>query len=345
MQQSLIVGFGRAGQGLHLPCLRKACTHYSDLDLFDPLIGVVDPHVSAPPQSDQQIKWFPHLDHVQDFDPSTTVVHICTPPDLHESTLQAVAEHGYKKIIMEKPLTTTMDKLEHIRFMNGQHGLDLLVIANWLSSTLTSYLLDMIRSGIYGAPIHIAAEQNKARLAKSLRETKQSSAFDIEIPHLVALALYLGGTDAEVLTADAQPMITPERTIPHMGYARMTLLHHDTGITSELYSNLATPIRKRVVRITFKHHTVVGYFPCAQDDSYSWVKVYDSNGWLIDTQVFYDDPLSAVFFEFYHYYDGQSRKPISDLAFNSHVVTSICRAKALCGLNFTEVHLEEGVFS
>lgn len=344
MQRSLIVGFGRAGKELHLRCLRKAlaCTDNMGKNLFDQHVGVVDPISNQSRIEDPDIQFFTSLNEVSGFDPASTVVHICTPPHLHAETLKQVADLGYTKILMEKPLTNTLAGLELIREIQACYSLDLLVVANWISSSLTTRLNQLIQSNKYGPLLHITAEQNKARLSRTLANPSHETAFDVEIPHLIALALHLGGTDVEVLTAESADMHIGDQIFTHMGKARISLLHRN-GLTSELISNLDTPIRKRCIQLYFENHRVIGYYPSGQDDSYSWIQVYKADGSLLEHNVMYDDPLSSVFTEYYRYYEDNEKRPISDFEFNANVVNVICRAKEKCGLMLQKENFDHRV--
>ncbi|GAF06919.1 Gfo/Idh/MocA family oxidoreductase [Paenibacillus pini] len=226
MLQSLIIGFGRAGKGLHHHCLRKAYQLGSHADLFNPHVGVVDPKFAEIGSSQPNVTSFSHMDEVQGFEPANTVVHICTPPELHTNALLEVVQRGYRMIIMEKPLTTTEKELEVIRDIQNIYRCEILVVANWLSSSLTRSIHALIKSGIYGSLRFITAEQNKSRLSRTLANPSHHNAFDVEIPHLVALALLLGGKNAQVVQSEVRDMRIGEHVIPNMGMATLTL-HQD----------------------------------------------------------------------------------------------------------------------
>ncbi|RUT35701.1 hypothetical protein EJP77_01390 [Paenibacillus zeisoli] len=331
MLQSLIIGFGRAGKGLHYHCLRKANQTGSHTSLFHPQVGVVDPNVGALGLSQARLTGFSSLAEVKGFEPENTVVHICTPPELHTASLLEVVKMGYRKIIMEKPLTTTEKELEVIRGIQDKYRCEVLVVANWLSSSLTKSIHALIKSNIFGPLRYLTAEQNKSRLSRTLANPSHQNAFDVEIPHLVALSLLLGGTNAIIKESEVKDMLFGDHVIPNMGMAKLTL-HQDQGLISRLSSNLATPVRKRRIQLNFDSHVVFGYYPSAQDDSHAWLEICDGNGRLLDEQILHDDPLSAVFIEYYQYFAGIGEKPVSDLDFNAKVVTLICQAKKLCGL-------------
>ncbi|MBP2000267.1 putative dehydrogenase [Paenibacillus shirakamiensis] len=344
MLQSLIIGFGRAGKGLHYHCLRKAYQMGSHRALFNPHVGVVDPNFANLGSSQPNLTGFSSLGDVEGFEPDNTVVHICTPPELHTEALREVVKYGYRKIVMEKPLTTTESELDVIREIQHYYGCEILVVANWLSSSLTRKIHTLIQSGVYGPLRYLTAEQNKSRLSRTLANPSHHNAFDVEIPHLVALALFLGGTSAEVVASEVKDMFIGEHVIPKMGMAKITL-YQEHGVISRLSSNLATPIRKRRIQLNFDSHVLCGYYPSAQDDSHAWLEICDGNGHLLEEHIMHDDPLSAVFIEYYQYFAGIGEKPVSDLEFNANVVRVICQAKETCGLLTPALSPELGAYN
>ncbi|GFN32271.1 Gfo/Idh/MocA family protein [Paenibacillus xylaniclasticus] len=332
MRRSLIVGFGRAGRGLHYHCLRKAIQLETGSALFDPSIGIIDPQLAEIGIADPNLELFKDWDEAKSrFQPDLTVVHICTPPELHAAALRQAAEHGYHTIIMEKPLASSLIELEEIQQLQSAYRLDVLVVANWLSSSLTKRIQQLLQTGELGPLRGITAYQNKPRLSRTLANSSHGNAFDVEIPHIAALALAIGGMTAEVVAADVADMRIGQVQIPKMGSAHITLQHTD-GVVTRLSSNLASPVRERAIELEFERHTVCGYYPSGQDDSYSWLRMYTKEGQLISEEIVFDDPLTAVFEDFYSYFNGHGPKPVSDLSFNAHVVRTICQAKSLCGL-------------
>src|SRR5262245_22260694 len=128
MLKALIVGFGRAGRGLHLPCLRKAALRSEREGLFAGEVGVIDPAAEAPaPGEAGGGRFFRDLEEARCFAPERTVVHVCTPPDAHLTALRRVAEYGYVRVVVEKPLATTPEGVEQTRRLARERGLDLLV--------------------------------------------------------------------------------------------------------------------------------------------------------------------------------------------------------------------------
>jgi predicted dehydrogenase len=336
MFQSLIVGFGKAGRDLHLRCLRKAQVKHRQEHLFDETVGIVDPRLSELNAGiDQRIPMFRSVDKVQGFDPASTVVHICTAPADHFTALRQVADQGYTKIVMEKPLTPYVGELADIQHLSEERDMEILIVANWLSSSLTARLRTLLSSNQFGKLLRIKSEQHKSRYFRTLNSPGHATAFDVEMPHQLVLALYLGGQDVYVNMAKSSAMQCGTTIIPYMGSAQLGLLHAN-GTSSFLFSDLTTHIRKRSVELHFENHRIIGYYPTDGEESYSRVTIYDCDDRMLETELLEDDPLTTCFVEFYRYYSGRASKPISDLRFNMAAISVLARAKALCGITVPE---------
>ncbi|QGG55159.1 Gfo/Idh/MocA family oxidoreductase [Paenibacillus sp. B01] len=327
--RSLLVGFGRAGRELHLPCLRKAAALPSLRGRLQGPVGVLDPGLTgeeaAPPDAALLAGW---PEAARDYPPERTVVHVCTPPGQHAEAAEQAARHGYRRLIVEKPLAGTLEEADAILSLQRRCGLDLLVVANWLSSALYKTIRQRMESGRLGRLRSIDACQNKARLSRSLRQPGHDSAFDVELPHLAALALALGGEAAQVTGAAAEDMVVGERRLPMLGRAELTL-QHAAGAVSRIRSDLMSPVRERRLELEFDDAAVTGYFPASGDDSYSWLEVRSLDGRIVEQLWLEDDPLTAVLEEFYLYYAGIGSSPLSGAAFNRAVMKVLEDAKAI----------------
>lgn len=332
MFQSLIVGFGRAGKQLHLRCLRQAQELDGNNTIFDSRIGVVDPRLgNADPPHDKSVRMFTNLAAVDGFNPTSTVVHICTPPTVRVDIIRSVSELGYTRMIVEKPLATSMRDVQVIQQLAKERHLDILVIAVWLSSALTKELKTLIESARYGPLEHLLIEQHKPRFLRTLRDPGHMTAFDVELPHQLALAMHLGGEPIEVIEAACTDMRIGRRTVPYMGTARM-VIRHNSGLESVLFSDLTAKTRQRVVQLSFLHQTVNGYFPTSESVHYSQLARHNSGNHLLEARQLEDDPLTACFSEYYAYFERGGPRPVSDLRFNSILVSAMTRAKTLTGI-------------
>lgn len=325
MRKTLIVGFGRSGRDLHLHCLTKAQPRQ---------IGIVD----VEPATLSTLN-MPHVEVFQSladarrrFD-EETVVHICTPPSTHLDVLREVARCGYSRIIVEKPLVDRVTDLSPLHSLVNQHGLVVFVVANWLSSSLTSRLWPLLQSRPDRRWSRVTISQVKPRFARSLSNSRRETIFDVEIPHQIALSLLFGGGDLEVREAECSDMIVNRTRIPHMGKATITL-EDKQGRVIVVHSDLTSPIRERSVDVLFEDGTrTVGYYPSTEADNFSQLLTFQKEHDVpVEHEILLDDPLSSFINEVYTYFEHDGSRPASDVDFNTAVVCTISKAKTVCGL-------------
>jgi predicted dehydrogenase len=322
MFSTLIVGFGHAGRNLHLPCLAKA--RAAEPGLFG-AVGVVEP---APVES--PLPRFADLTDVSGFPSERTIVHVCTPPADHATTLCRLAQMGFRRVVTEKPLAESADELPRIRRACAEQALDLLVVANWLHSTLTDRIRALLRSGRLAPVVEVKSQQHKPRFARTLASRSHATAFDVELPHQVALALDLFGSPAAVASATVTSMHAAGREVPFMGSAQIELLHPG-GVRSTLTSDLATFRRVRSLEITCARGRLLGHYPIDAGEGFAGLSIQTADCRAAE-EVFEDDPLTACFTDFYRHFAGRGPRPASDLTFNASVISVLEEAKRLAGV-------------
>jgi len=324
--RSLIVGLGRAGAGLHLPVLsRLRDAAPDDVPLAgQPFVGYDPEGVTYGIPADDLIL-VDSLAHARSLlDPESTVVHLCTLPDARADVLADLATAGFRQIIVEKPLAAGVHQVERIRSLRAKHHLRLQVMAPWLASTLTTRLANLVRSGELGALRSISVVQRKPRFGRSLASVGHPTAFDVEIPHSLAVALRLAG-DARVTSAACTDMGIGEVSIRWMGTARLTL-RHANGTLTEIFSSMVSPSRERRIAVRFDQGRAVGYYPESQADNFAQLRVV--RGDKGHSEIFPDDALAAYF---HHAYRRFAREEVTDEDFElqARVVRLIADAKEL----------------
>lgn len=330
--KTIVMGFGHSGSRLHVPCLRKAHEQTAQEGLFSRPISVVDPFLSdLVSRESEDLNFSKHLEEADSFHPGETVVHICTPPGTHFEVIEETVRMGYRNFVVEKPLVTKRSDGEKIKQLKREKGLSILVVANWLSSQLTSRIMGEIRKGNLGEPKNLMIEQNKPRFSRSIHNSSHTSAFEVELPHQISLACHIMGVKAEVVDSHCYDMWVGEKCIPQLGGARVTL-KHPGGKKSFLKSDLTSMVRKRTIQVEFEKHTLLGFYPSASDDSYAKIVFLDSDGQPFRSELMYDDPLSSCFIDYYRYFTGNfQEKPVSDLDFNLQVMDLLCKAQECYG--------------
>jgi hypothetical protein len=317
---TLIVGLGRSGRGLHLPVMCRARKVGHRVFTQAPIVAV-DPRACA--DDLPGVVLAPSLAHAAAMTPpGKTVVHLCTPPDARVTVLDELGRHGYTKVLVEKPLAVVEGDVAEIAHICRRWNIQLLVVAPWLASALTERIKAIVDAGELGALRAIYIIQRKPRFTRSLLSDGHPSAFDVEMPHSVAVALTLAGP-ARVHDAGWTELRFDNIVRLRMGGARLVLTH-DRGVRTEIRSDLASPLRERRITLEFERATVVGHYPADHA-----AQLVTTVGLRATRSVFLDDALMTVILDAYHRLSG-SGPCDQELALHGEVVRVLCDAKRLC---------------
>ncbi|GGS26660.1 oxidoreductase [Actinokineospora fastidiosa] len=316
MPGTLVVGLGHAGTRLHLPVLRALRGRE------DPPIVVFDPVRSVQPGPDVvAARDLPHAAALTD--PATCVVHLCTPPTARVEPITALAGLGFRRFLVEKPLAADPAALTELLDLVDLVGLDVVPIAQWRHSELTRRLMGL-RAEL-GRPLSIAVRQAKPRFTRTLAGDDHPSAFDVEAPHSVALALRLAGP-AAVTGAGCADMLLGSAVFPGLGGAWLSLAH-EGGARTEITTELTAPVRERRVTVEFEGGTAVGHFAVSAADEFAQLEVTAPG--RRSHSVFRDDSLTAFVARAYRHFDGA--RMLGELTAGAAVVSLIAEAKRLAG--------------
>ncbi|MGW3659756.1 Gfo/Idh/MocA family oxidoreductase [Streptomyces sp. NPDC005151] len=322
MLNTFIVGGGRAGLGLHWPVLRKLRERPENADLWAPEPPVVWDLQGIQDRARSEGLVVAHSPaHAATLaDPARTVVHLCTPPTGRFDILRELADLGYTRLVIEKPMTVGVTGLRDIDTLARVCGLRLRVVSPWLASALTHELTTLVRSGSLGALCSLSFTQFKPRWSRTLRSHDHGTAFDVELPHSIGVALRLAG-DARVVAADITDMRIGERVIPCMGTARLTLRHHG-GVTTEFFSDLTSPIRERRVALSFASGRAVGHYPISDMDHHANLTVGEGpdSTTVATPRLLFDDALTRYMEQVYRDYAADTDQMSDDYAIARRVV-------------------------
>jgi predicted dehydrogenase len=323
--RTLVVGLGRAGGGLHLPVLTRL-RETSSASLFtDQPIVAYDPRpAGALPAGVVAVPSVAVA--AQQLDPERTVVHVCTPPTGRVDVLAGLVDAGFRRFVVEKPLAADPVDLAAVLALRDRHALDIVVVAPWLAARLTGRLAEVIRGGRYGALREVTVAQHKPRFTRSLATSGHPTAFDVELPHSLAVVLDLAGP-AELAAAAWAPLHCAGHTVPRMGGARLAL-RHVSGAHSTLRSDLTSPVRERRITLRLADAVVTGHYPLAADDHHAQLVV--TTGGRAHHDVFPDDALAAFFLAAYRHFHGRSEPDVTGLGRHVEAVRLLAEAKALC---------------
>ncbi|MFG2557190.1 Gfo/Idh/MocA family protein [Streptomyces sp. NPDC048581] len=276
MLQPLVVGLGRSGSELHLRTLVRLARRTAATG--DPLVALpavgCDPRAhalptrSAPGEVTAVTTLEQALRHV---DPATAVAHVCTPPRLRYDLLAELAGHGFRRIIVEKPVAASADELDALIRLRQEADLDLVAVAHWTTSRLAGRLRRLVDGGRLGSLRRITVDQHKPRFLRSLTTDGHPTALDVEIPHSLALALDLAGP-AELRAAHCWDLRCEDRGLPRLGGAHVEL-EHSSGVLTLLRSDLGAPVRQRSVVCEFEGGTATAHFPLSEDDDHAQLVV------------------------------------------------------------------------
>ncbi len=323
---TLLVGMGRAGDGLHLPVLRRLRGAPGTAHLFAaaPILAV-DPY--RRPRAAADLRPTTLAEAPRLLAPEHTVVHLCTPPTERVAALDALGRLGYRRVLLEKPVAADSRGLDELLALRDRYGLDLAVVAQWLGSRLTGRLRVLLAQDAYGPLRTIHVVQRKPRFSRSLAGGGHPTAFDIELPHSLGLCLALAGP-GEVTGAGGTDMVVDGQVLPRLGTAWLNLQHRG-GAWTRIRSDLTSPVRERRVTLELARGTLIGHFPGSEADAYARLTVIDRDG--ESTELLHDDALGGFLEHIYGYYaaDGGRRGAHPDLAVNTEVVRLLDRAKAI----------------
>jgi predicted dehydrogenase len=324
MLQTLVVGLGRAGSRLHLPVLSQARTQGISRHLF-----ADRPFIAFDPRGSQDelpgtVRANSLTQAAALVDPNRTVVHLCTPPTARVELLEQLARLGFRKVLIEKPLAVDEWGLVEIARIRRRWQLDVVVMAQWLVSALTRRIQDILRSGELGVLRSLFVAQRKPRFTRSLTGDGHPTAFDVEMPHSIGVALALAG-DASLSDASWLDMTFGDVVIPRMGGAWLCL-HHKRGARTEIVSDLMSPVRERRITLTLEGGTLTGHYPISDADDTAQLSI--RTGGHETHAVFRDDALTAFMLRTYEHFASPARS--GDLALNIEVIRLLGEAKRMC---------------
>jgi predicted dehydrogenase len=309
----VIVGYGHAGRDLHHRCL---------LDLAERGLApagevlVVDPR--PPRDLPPGTSWVQTLDAAVAAlpDPGDGVFHVTTPVGAHVPAVEALLAAGAKRIVLEKPVTRTSAQARQLAAGAATAGAWIIPVSVWPSSSITRRVAELIASDRIGTPIGLNMAQNKPRFRRSAADTDSDcghrTAFEVELPHQVLLALHLGGPAADIIDAASWDMRLPDRSLPGMGGARVRL-QHGGGFVSKLSTDLTAPMSQRRLTVTGTTGAIVADYPISGEDDFGQVWVSGDR----ERQVLVDGPLSRFLRQAYAHFAGEG--PAPDCGLDSHI--------------------------
>lgn len=257
--------------------------------------------------------------------PEHTIVHLCSPPATRVGLLEQLAWRGFQRIVVEKPLAVDTQELTEITRVRQRWNLDLVVVAPWLASALTHRIQQTLRSGELGVLRSVFVVQRKPRFTRSLTGCGHPTAFDIEMPHSVGVALAIAG-NADICHAQLTDMTFEDVMLPRLGSAWLAL-DHESGVCTEILSDLTSPTRERRITLKLERGTLIGHYSNSEADHTS--QLITTVRGRETRSVFHDDALTIFILQTYEHF-AEQRPNCDDLTLNAEVVRLLSEAKGIC---------------
>jgi predicted dehydrogenase len=346
---AVIVGLGRAGLGLHVPCLEKIRRDGGGTSPYGAVVGLVDSVEAGTKRALHRLEYDYGYDpsrvsratSLADLrvDPDNTIVHICTPADDHASTLREATDAGFRRIIVEKPCAANTAEVDEMRRIADRTGANIAVINPYLYSRSVASCKDKIRQ-VGRQPHYLEFEMSKPRTTPTLAgRSRPESVIDVELPHQIATALHLTESSRyKILRAEVRHMhyrevdTDPCQVVRNMGVGVIVLELDECIAVLVSYLDALTRTRQLKLRFPNTEH-IEAFLPVTGDDHTSVVVEYsghNSDGSTEQRRVakLPDDMLTGCLFDMYSRFMTDSPQ-ISDLAFNRKVVDVMDKAKTL----------------
>ena len=267
--------------------------------LIDAQIHLVDPRPEATAQ-EPTLRSHRRLPPAASITAGLPVVHVCTPPQAHLACVREALGLGYRFVILEKPMASTLEDALAINALALSAQAVVLVVAVWLNSPLTCHILQRLAEPGMSGLAEIDIVHNKSRFSRTL-EREHEHVFDIEMPHQLSLACAFAPGRPELLSAQASDLVLNGQRRANMARGEIALAAAG-GLVARLVSNLNHPLRERSVVARLRDgRRLVGFFPVSADDSFSQLFEYSAVGTLTHHRVFNDDPLSACLMRCYQH--------------------------------------------
>jgi hypothetical protein len=181
--------------------------------------------------------------------------------------------------------------------------------------------------GRFGELRGIRVVQNKPRFTRSAASRDHPTAFDVELPHALAVVLSLAG-GARIVDASWEDMVFGRSRVPCLGRARLRL-EHAGGVRTEIDSDLTSPVRERSITLEFERGVLVGHYPCSEADHTAQLRTVRPGG-ETTRAVFVDDAFPAFLQGAYVRYARSVSSMHRTLPVQVDAVRLITEAKRLC---------------
>lgn len=180
-------------------------------------------------------------------DPSITAVVISTPVITHYDLVKRALEAG-KHVLVEKPMATTVDEVNHIALLAQQHRLTAMVGHTFVYNPAVNYLRDLINSGELGQVRYIYSQRLNLGRIRSDCDVLWNLG-----PHDVSIVQYLLG-DPVPLSIQRSGMDYVQRGIDDVVFVNMV---YPNRVMVNFHLSWLDPNRTRTMTVVGSEKMVI----------------------------------------------------------------------------------------
>ena len=315
----VIVGYGHAGR-IH----KKA---YDSLGTLCAVAAVVDPDIHKHVEISASlpgVEIFHELSAALGQVGSDVIVDFCVPAMAHLGLVETALRLGVTRFLIEKPLAWDVASSEQL--VAVLQGFDVVYLDTYAASTGVQRLLDKILEQDSAVEhVNLVFLKNRisdSRLNRGFAEDAIPSAWMIEGPHMLSIAMQIAGQIAHVSSASTFDMdIGKNQLLPEHGGGR-ALLQHENGAITHLELDLCSNRNVRRIEVLLRNEVrmAVDLPPSKAQRQYSVLAVTYPGG-AHEVHHYEDRPM-----------ENCVRNAISHLAGEQVAVGSMADGLAICAI-------------
>lgn len=312
MMKIVLVGYGKAGY-MHELC-------YSKLPMYSPKIEwIVEPkynrRIFCKEKPVPKERWLASVEEFLDINMKDRfedfTYDICTPPGLHYENIQTCINLGARFIIVEKPLCINPYDAQAI--VNNHPNI--FVAENYLYSSVTEKILKILKNWQLEPELLLTFfSKNRVKDSHNKRgvnstEEEHPHVFSIEIPHQIAISLYILGPILNIIEAKSMPMKVKNSYIDKHGTG-LVRAQHSYGVTSIHYSSLTQSMERKLV-IKCQDGTIIVGDYATNSKLIARIMVFKGDK-VLKQQIFVDDSLTQTLLSGIKYIEAIKTCEIND---------------------------------
>jgi predicted dehydrogenase len=246
----IIVGYGHAGR-IH----RRAYDAVANLCM---VAAVVDPDLGKHREISASlpgVKIYRELAEALAHVGGAVVVDFCVPAKVHLELVETALGLGVTRFLIEKPLAWDLASSE--KLVTKLQGCEVVYLDTYAASTGVRQLLEKIsQQNSAVEDLKLVFHKNRigeSRLGRGFAEDAVPSAWMIEGPHMLSIAMQVAGRIAHVSSASTFDMeLGQNQLLPGHGGGR-ALLEHENGTITRLDLDLCSDHNVRKIEVKLRN--------------------------------------------------------------------------------------------